>query len=735
MQRRNFLGAVGAGAGALAVGSTGARAESTNSDRIGRLVFDSTASLLGADGTPAAADAEFVAVRAESTAVNVNEDGNGGAEAAVDYPDDRPIPLVGVDGGVVGFGAPIVQNGTDFTFGNEEFVLNALDRVAGSGTVVFDETHGQFYDAEKHTAFIQYAESNGYAVEATGADGDFAGALSTADAAIVTSPSEGFSAPERDALATFVANGGGLLVFHQSDFNDFDATGNLNEVAAALDLGFRFNDDQVIDETNNAGVGFVPTTDRFDADYAGLFANRPGLGFEIDPSRTYTAEVVRVTDGDTVDVRIPRDGVPDYFDTVRLLGIDTPETAAGPELPAEWEGIDSLEYLLSKGAAAEAWAVDQLAGATVGLSFDPEEGVRGNFGRLLCYLRYDADGDGARDTLYNRRAVAEGYARVYDSGLTRHDAFVEIERVARKRGLGVWAESDVDTAPPTRPSRVRDVLFPKAVPVDPGEGGEVIARAASSASRPSAPLAAVDEDAGVALVGAQTVDEDYDEADTPVDDPSAYDYFQFTAGVIGALTERAGEVLVDGGHGQFAAEESVCAEDAAFFQRYLEGLDVGFTQFNTLSMGELARGRAVIVSAPTEAYDGDELAALRRYARGGGAVVVLADRTADRARVNDLLASLDADIRVGSGVVDDPRSNAGRPDLPVTSDTDIDPPEFEAGEDEDAGEDEGESGREDEGESEGERKGRRPRGGHGAPGGDEREHGNATDGGAAGSDD
>ncbi|QZX98790.1 thermonuclease family protein [Halobaculum rubrum] len=679
MERRDFLAGVGASAGALAVGTTGARAETTDSDRVDELLFDSTASLLGADGEPAAADADFVAVRAEPTATNVDEDGNGDA---VEYPEDRQIPLVGVDDGVVAFGAPVVQNGTDFLYGNEEVVLNALDRVAGSGTVAFDETHGQFYDADAHAAFIEYAETNGYAFEATGTDGDLVAALSAADAAVVTSPSEGFTAAERDALAAFVADGGGLLLFDQSDFQNFDATDNLNKIADALDLAFRFNDDQVLDEESNDGIEFVPTTTRFDDDYADLFANRQGLGFEVDPSRTYTAEVVSVTDGDTVDVRIPRENAPDYFDTVRLLGFDTPETydptettpEESPELAEEWEGIDSYEYLLEKGRESAEWAVGELSEATVDLSFDPEEGVRGGFGRLLCYVRYDADGDGTRDDLFNRRILERGYARVYDSGLTRHDEFIEIERTARKRGLGVWTESDIDVVEPTRPSRVERVLFPRAATVAAGDA-EVLARAGDTATAPGAPLAAADADAGVALVGAQTIQEDYDGPDAPVDDPGAYDTYQFTAGVVDRLTARAGEVLIDGGHGQFAAEESASAEDAAYFKRYLEGLDTGFTQYNDLSsMGTIARRRALVVSAPSEEYTAEELDVLRRFVRGGGAVVVLAGRAADRERVNGLLAGLGTDLRLGATSVDDPSNNAGSKELPVTTDVDVNPP-------------------------------------------------------------
>ena len=68
------------------------------------------------------------------------------------------------------------------------------------------------------------------------------------------------------------------------------------------------------------------------------------LGIEVDtaspsstPSET-TALVTDVVDGDTVDVRFP-DG---SADTVRLLGVDTPEVHVEND-PAEFEGVPDTE--------------------------------------------------------------------------------------------------------------------------------------------------------------------------------------------------------------------------------------------------------------------------------------------------------------------------------------------------------------------------------------------------------
>ena len=194
-------------------------------DTISDIAFDSTSSLLDANGDPLT-DEALIPIWAETTAYNADEDGNGDA---VDYPDGTDIPLVAVDGAVVGFGAMLVTDDAEFTYGNEEFVLNVWDAEVGGGTVLWDEGHNQYYDLSQFSQFESYAEDRGYTVEATT---DLESDLADADAVVVTSPSDAFSDAEKDALSSFVDDDGAVFLHDQSDYNDFDETDNLNDVAS-----------------------------------------------------------------------------------------------------------------------------------------------------------------------------------------------------------------------------------------------------------------------------------------------------------------------------------------------------------------------------------------------------------------------------------------------------------------------------------------------------------------------
>ncbi len=73
----------------------------------------------------------------------------------------------------------------------------------------------------------------------------------------------------------------GVVFLHdQSDFDNFDATDNHNEIASALNASFRFNDDQVVDSINNdGGASFLPVTGNFnEADFPQLFEDRSDTG-------------------------------------------------------------------------------------------------------------------------------------------------------------------------------------------------------------------------------------------------------------------------------------------------------------------------------------------------------------------------------------------------------------------------------------------------------------------------
>jgi micrococcal nuclease len=144
-----------------------------------------------------------------------------------------------------------------------------------------------------------------------------------------------------------------------------------------------------------------------------------------------TVTVAEVVDGDTVHVRYANGS----RDTVRLLGVDTPETR-GENDPGEFEGVPDTEVgrscLREYGDAATAYAVERLADREVELGFDPEEGRRGYYGRLLAYVYVDGG-------QFNRDLVAEGYARMYDSSFVERPRYAAAERDARAAGRGLWA--------------------------------------------------------------------------------------------------------------------------------------------------------------------------------------------------------------------------------------------------------------------------------------------------------
>lgn len=150
-----------------------------------------------------------------------------------------------------------------------------------------------------------------------------------------------------------------------------------------------------------------------------------------------TATVDRVVDGDTVVVTF-EDGT---RETVRLLGVDTPEIHSANS-PGEFEGVpdtpEGSSCLREWGDLAHAVAIEALSGEEVQVVFDPDSDRRGYYGRLLAYLYVDG-------TSFNRELVVEGYARVYESDFTRLDAYLDAERGARNRGDGLWECTTVES--------------------------------------------------------------------------------------------------------------------------------------------------------------------------------------------------------------------------------------------------------------------------------------------------
>lgn len=156
---------------------------------------------------------------------------------------------------------------------------------------------------------------------------------------------------------------------------------------------------------------------------------------------SWTVTVDRVIDGDTMDVRMP-DG---SIETVRLLGVDTPETNVNQVSPDEWDGIpesiDGRDHLVNWGNSATVYAKDRLAGTEIYIETDPEADRRGSFGRLLVYAYQSRDSAKS----FNLRLIEKGYARLYESQFQKRTQFADAESIAHMDSVGVWSYQQPET--------------------------------------------------------------------------------------------------------------------------------------------------------------------------------------------------------------------------------------------------------------------------------------------------
>ena len=128
--------------------------------------------------------------------------------------------------------------------------------------------------------------------------------------------------------------------------------------------------------------------------------------------------VVRVVDGDTIDVRVGG-----TEERVRLIGIDTPETKR-PDTPVECFGPEATEFTSS--LLPEGTAVDLTRDVV----------PRDDYGRLLAYVHRVRDG-----LFVNEALVRDGYAQpyTYPPNVAHADRFVDAARDAEAAGAGLWS--------------------------------------------------------------------------------------------------------------------------------------------------------------------------------------------------------------------------------------------------------------------------------------------------------
>lgn len=155
--------------------------------------------------------------------------------------------------------------------------------------------------------------------------------------------------------------------------------------------------------------------------------------------------VTSVIDGDTIKVNIGG-----KVETLRLIGIDTPET------------VDPRKLVQCFGKEASEKAKELLSGKRVKLEADPTQGEYDKYNRLLRYVFLEDE------TNFNKMMILEGYAHEYTYVLPYkyQMEFKQAEKDAREAKRGLWADDtcagDTTVAVPTTHSQTTPSSSPPA---------------------------------------------------------------------------------------------------------------------------------------------------------------------------------------------------------------------------------------------------------------------------------
>ena len=115
-------------------------------------------------------------------------------------------------------------------------------------------------------------------------------------------------------------------------------------------------------------------------------------------------KVLRVVDGDTIDVDIDLGFNVSYTQRVRLAGIDTPESRT-TDLKEKALGLEVKEYLKHSLEGAEDVVIQ---------TEKPDSSEK--YGRILGWLFINDD-----EVSLNEKMINEGYAWEYDGGTKKKD--------------------------------------------------------------------------------------------------------------------------------------------------------------------------------------------------------------------------------------------------------------------------------------------------------------------------
>lgn len=170
------------------------------------------------------------------------------------------------------------------------------------------------------------------------------------------------------------------------------------------------------DKDTSTGYNYEQLTSLFN-DTMNYYIIKNGVANENALSDYY--DVVSVVDGDTIVVDL--DGV---STTVRLIGVDTPESVHSDESKNTDEGILAAE-----------WTTELLDGNKVCLEYDVER--EDDYGRVLAYVYIDDDGD---QEMVNKLLLEKGMAMIMtvQPNSKYAEDFYDLQLKARNEKKGFW---------------------------------------------------------------------------------------------------------------------------------------------------------------------------------------------------------------------------------------------------------------------------------------------------------
>ena len=172
---------------------------------------------------------------------------------------------------------------------------------------------------------------------------------------------------------------------------------------------------------------------------------------------TLSGTVSDVIDGDTIKVRFLGGEV----ETVRLIGVDTPET------------VDPRKEVQCFGAEASAETKRLSLNKRVRLEYDHTQGDRDKYDRLLAYVFVDSDiNPGAASVNLAERLIARGFAHeyTYNKPYKYQSVFKAAELEARAGQVGLWAPAACPETAITPPTTAQPAVAPGFIQPPAGGG-------------------------------------------------------------------------------------------------------------------------------------------------------------------------------------------------------------------------------------------------------------------------